>query len=150
MPHAVYQGAIFHTMYRDGIHVVFTRDVEETAEWLAALAKKVFEKPDGFIAGVPASPASALAPTVARRKIASINPAVCYRLQLCQIPTISNKIATEIAKAYPTWEALWGALHPLPPAQRVAELMKLPMVGRKKAEAIVGMLWVPPAAPAPA
>jgi len=36
---------------------------------------------------------------------------------------------------------LWGRLYPLPPAARVAELMKLPMVGRKKAEAIVAMIW---------
>lgn len=147
MPHAVYQGAIFHTMYRDGIHVVFTRDLNETAEWLACFARKVFDAPDKFVPGVPASPASALVPTVARRKMASIDPAVCFRLQLCQIPTISNKIATEIARAYPCWEALWGALQPLAPDQRLAALMKLPMVGRKKAEAVVAMLWPAPAAP---
>jgi len=121
--------------------VAFTRDVDETAEWICCLAKKVFDDPAKFESGPPASPASALVPTVARRKMASINPGVCYRLQLCQIPSISSKIAGEIAGAFPSWEMLWGRLYPLPPAARVAELMKLPMVGRKKAEAIVAMIW---------
>jgi len=143
LPHAVYQGAILHTLYRDGAHVVFTKDVDETADFLLAFAGKLAADPAKFEAGGDgATPLRTVALQGLKRcKMANIDAAACYRMQLCQLPHISSKIADAIAAAYPSMPQLVAALQPLSHDARVAALVKLPLVGKKKAEAVIRMLW---------
>jgi ERCC4-type nuclease len=151
LAHSVYQGAVFHTLYRDGAHVVFTKDVDETADFLLAFAGKLAADPAKFDAsGGAASPCVVALQGLKRCKMANIDAAACYRMQLCQLPHISSKIADAIATAYPSMPQLIAALQPLSPAARVAALVKLPLVGKKKAEAVIHMLWSEAASPLPA
>lgn len=41
----VFNGVCVNTMYRDGIHMVYTNSIEQTAEWIAIVARKVAADP---------------------------------------------------------------------------------------------------------
>lgn len=151
--------AIVHTMYRDGMHFYFTKNVQGTAKWLALVCAKVAAHPDKFqrakagtvgaagLAGeageARADGASSYVEHVKAKacKISNIDPRTCYTLQLCQIPLISQKIALAIVDRYPTLRSLMEALDRAETdANRRALLRDIPLLGAKKAENILKFL----------
>lgn len=130
---ATIEGAYVNTMYRDGIHVVFTKHVSDTAQWVLAVAKRCVADPDKYIVATTSVEYHQQC-KVKTRKIDNITPSTCYLMQLCQIPGVSKKIAECIQQTYPTLMHLIRAL--TVSSNPEAELAKLNMIGAKKAKVI--------------
>lgn len=134
-PPASYTGAIFNTMYRDGIHVVIVPNTHGTAEWIARVAQKCKENPAKFVATNSAECEYLSMCKVKSKKQDNIDVKTCYQLQLCQIPGISAKLASSIADVYPSWRALYTALDAKENADaKVRLLSQIPLIGAKKAK----------------
>jgi crossover junction endonuclease MUS81 len=135
---AVYEGAIMHTMYRDKMHMVFTRDTAHTAHWLATLFKKLQAHPEKFIDGAETYISQVKTKS---KKCENINTVTCLILQLSQVPGISSKIATEIVGIYPSLRSLISACDACETVEKKRALLEaIPMVGGKKADALLQYL----------
>jgi ERCC4-type nuclease len=135
---SVYDGAIMHTMYRDKMHIVFMRDVAQTAQWLCALFKKIQAHPEKFIDGAETYISQVKTKS---KKCENIDPATCLVLQLSQVPGISSKIAAEIVGIYPSLRALITACDGCDTIEKKKALLGvIPMVGGKKADALIQYL----------
>jgi len=149
------QGAIFNTLYRDGMHVIWSKDPEDTAAFIMAFALRIAHKPEAFrsadammtagtagtdsTGGGPSAYAHAMA--LKSRPKGNITPELCWRLMLCQIPDISSKLATSIAAKWPSMQALYHALAPLTKDERIQAFKAIPLVGPRKAAAIYANLF---------
>jgi len=146
---------LIHTMFRDGIHVVFTKDEVESAKWIALIAKKLAAHPEKFGGGEASAVGSAVAYVMSVKakscKKENIDMKTCYILQLCQIPSISQKIASHIADRFASMDALIGALKAcVDDKARFIMLRDIPLVGGKKALTIVKYILQPQEAEAEA
>jgi crossover junction endonuclease MUS81 len=140
MSPSVYDGAILHTMYRDKMHVICTKDVDHTAQFIATIFKKMQGHPEKFI-DTQCEYISQI--KVKSKKCENISPSICFILQLSQIPGISSKIAQEIVKVYPTWKEIFIALNGCENTSKKKELLcAIAMVGGKKADAIIEYLQI--------
>ncbi len=136
---SVYTGIYTHTMYRDGIHVVFTRNLGETAAWIRHVATKCKENPAKMVGGEETEYVNSC--KAKARKIHNIDAKTCYKLQLCQIPNVSYKVADSIMGQFPTLSALMTRMGQYETkATAVKELSALPMIGAKKAATIIEYL----------
>lgn len=135
LPKAVFEGVVINTMYRDGIHVVYTANACETSDFVMSIANKVAIDPTKFSIGNKTSPKDYVdSVKVKSRKIDNIDAKTCYILQLGQIPGISSKIAREMANTYPNMVSLIDALQT---SNTPIELLSsIPMIGTKKAKVI--------------
>lgn len=135
MSTSVYQGAIIHTMYRDGMHIVYTKNIEETADWIHAVSEKVREKPEKFGGNGSANYIDHV--KIKRRKIENVDRNTCYLLQWAQIPGISSKLAQQIVSVYPSWSHFYREMMTLGNDQeRVHTIAKISGIGPKKAQHI--------------
>ena len=135
---AVYDGAILHTMYRDKMHMVFTRNTTHTAYWLSVLFKKLQAHPEKFIDGAESYISQVKTKS---KKCENIDTATCLVLQLSQVPGISTKIAQEIIKIYPTLRHIIRACDTCETIEKKKALLEnIPMVGGKKADALIQYL----------
>jgi ERCC4-type nuclease len=135
----IYTGAVVHTMFRDRMHVLWSRNTEDTSRIIKMIAGKCTANPAYFTTG-DASQQNYIACVKAKtKKISNIDKDTCYLLQICQVPGISHKIASEIAKIYPNMQSLLECGSNKD--ERVAALCRIPMVGSKKARTIVEYLW---------
>lgn len=139
---SVYTGIYTHSMYRDGVHVVFTRNLGETAAWIYDVATKCKENPAKMGAESAAGTTEYLHSRKAKsRKIENIDAQACYKLQLCQIPNVSYKVAESIIQKYPTLFSLMTKVGQYETKTiAVKELSTLPMIGAKKAATIIEYL----------
>ena len=149
---------LIHTMFRDGIHVVFTKDEVESAKWIALVAKKLAAHPEKFGGNSGGGEASGsmteggasyvMSVKAKSCKKENIDMKTCYILQLCQIPSISQKIAFHIAARFASMGALIGALKACDDDKaRLSMLRDIPLVGGKKALTIVKYILQPQEAP---
>jgi ERCC4-type nuclease len=143
----VYTGMYANTMYRDGIHLIYVRNTNETAQWISQVAEKLVAKPDCFdtisTGGEENSGAAAYASVCKAKvkKLDNITPKTCYLLQLAQIPGVSHKIAENIAHVYPTMTQLCQALASSTSRDQSVQLLaKIQLIGKKKAEVLVDYL----------
>ena len=146
----IMQGFVFNTLYRDGIHVMFVKDVQDTAALIAAFACKVAKSPDVF-AGAGATGVAACtqeaAMMVKSRPGANVTPSLCWRLMLSQIPGISQKLSTEIVKVWPSMPTFLDDLRGCSnDKERLAKLKAVPLLGPKKAAVICSYVFPPEAA----
>jgi len=131
---STFQGVQIHGMYRDGIHVHIVKNVEETMQWLLAVATKVAANPAKFVSDQCAE--SYVSTRKAKvRRIDNITPDVCYMLQLSQIPGVSSKLAEAICAKYTSLKQLIFALSES--EDPVKELCSVPLIGKKKAQTII-------------
>jgi len=130
-------GVVYHSMFRDKMHVLFTDSVKNTGDLILSIFNKCIKNPSKFVAtnGETDYVASLKVKTC---KAKNINKETCYILQLCQIPTISHIIAKEIAARYGTWKELISALENAP--NKISVLTTIPMIGDKKAKTIIEYL----------
>ena len=141
--------AVLTTLLRDRVPVVLTRDVDDTAAFLCAARERVAATQG------PAPPGryedAACAAAVRSKKRDNLDVALCYKMQLCQVPGVSPKVADEVRKLYQTLTVLFAALQPLAHMQRVKRLMELPRIGQRTAISISEFMFSAAAAvPAPA
>ena len=134
---SVFTGALLSSQFRDGVHVIFTNGVEDSARWILELSERVMKDPAKWECKGGGSEWLPHVKTK-KKKIENIDEATCYLLQLCQIPGISQHCATAIAGAYPNMIALIAALQSNP----TTLFAKLPLIGPKKTAAMVKFLGI--------
>jgi len=108
--------AYLNMIFRDDIHLFFTRDVAETGLLLLSICTKMTEKPANY--SVPSCAQSQSSGkdytsclNLKSKKNHNITPDNCMIiLQLAQIPSISNVIAKNIVGVFPTIGALVDAM----------------------------------------
>lgn len=134
---SIYTGMVINTIFRDNMNIIWSRNPCETANWIRKIANKARDHPEYFTENT--QPQSYIACVKTKtKKSSNIDKQTCYILQLCQIPGVSHKIATEIAKIYSSIPDLISALHEhQDPAQL---LTSINMVGTKKAKTIIDYL----------
>jgi crossover junction endonuclease MUS81 len=129
-------GAYYHTMFRDNIRILYTRNITETATFILTFAVKLLENPEKFKSQINESYCDVL--KMKKRKIDNIDPYVCYIMQLSQIPNISTKLAENIAKTYPTMYELLTAIQNTDlPEDKIRLLSKIDKIGKEKAYTIL-------------
>ena len=134
------QGAYINTMFRDNIRVLFTKNICETATLLLSIAVKIIDNPKKFISGNEAGETCYTDYIkLKKKKIDNIDESTCYIMQLSQIPHISNVIAKNIAKIYPTMPNLITSL--IQNDNKIKELCKIDGIGKEKASTIVKYLF---------
>ena len=136
---ATYQGMMTNTLFRDGMKIVRTDSPRDTVDWLVRFAEKIRAKPDVFVATNAEATTYVSCLKTKSKKISNITPQVCYILQLCQIPGVSQKVATEIAKVYPNLGLFMAAFGDDLKTREIKqkELCAINMVGMKKAAVIL-------------
>lgn len=135
---------IFNMMIRDGIHVVFTKDVQDTACFVKELwlrRKKMDSEnaqPNANAHSESRSRVDAsaclISSSVHAKRGKNLTPATCYAMQLCQIPGVSEKTAQVISQRWPSMRAMFKEMEPLENADRVSLLTSLPAMGKKNAQ----------------
>jgi|LakMenE09Jun09ns_1017247.scaffolds.fasta_scaffold00139_6 ERCC4-type nuclease len=134
--HDVLTGAYIHSMFRDGINVVFTRNTNETCTFILTLCAKIVDNPhyfggnkeyiqDNYIDCIKAK----------SKKIDNITPENCFILQLSQIPSISTVLAKNIQKQYATMKDFIKALDDA--EDKLELLCQIDKIGKEKAKKIL-------------
>lgn len=111
---------ILNMMMRDRIHVMISRGVQETAQIIREIWKRVSEHPEKYITSKQRvdSTDTLVNPKASRRDSVFIR-------QLCQIPGISRKTALRIATVYPSFQELCHALRDLSTEERLIRLQEI-------------------------
>lgn len=130
-------GAIIYSMFRDKVHVILSQNLDDTALWIKCIYDKCCKNPEKFDSGVNINMEYLDAVKVKSKKCQNIDKNTCYLMQLCQIPGISNKVAKEISKIYPSLNTLLEATKE---PNSVELLTKIPMLGTKKVATIIEYL----------
>ena len=140
---SIIQGAYINTMFRDNIRVLFTKKITETATLLLSIAVKIIENPKNFISRNTNNENAESCYTdhikLKKKKIDNIDIDTCYIMQLSQIPHISNVIAKNIAKIYPSMSNL--IINLINNENKTKELCKIDGIGKEKAAIIIKYLF---------
>ena len=133
-PPSSYTGAILNTMYRDGMHIVVVPNTQSTAQWIAKVVEKCKEHPDKFVAPSTAEHEYLEMRKVKTKRQDNIDVRTCFQLQICQVPGISQKLASSICEKYESWRVLLKALDACESFEhKVRMLCQIPLIGDKKA-----------------
>ena len=133
------QGAYLHTMFRDNIRVLYTKNTNETATLILTISTKIIDNPQYFIDNGEKDTDYTSCIKLKKKKIENIDENTCYIMQLSQIPYISNVIAKNIASVYPNMVSLINALKDCDNKNK--ELCKIEGVGKEKANSIIKYLF---------
>jgi ERCC4-type nuclease len=126
----------FHTMYRDNIKIIFTKNIQETCTFILTFCSKIIEKPEHFKKDIQQTSNDYVeCLKIKSKKIDNITPDICYIMQLSQIPHISTKIAKNIQKKYSTMKELINILEST--TDKIILLSNIEMIGKEKAKKIL-------------
>lgn len=134
---SVLSSAYIHTIYRDGMKVIFTKHIADTCTFILTMCTKIIDKPQNFISDHPTQDYIDCI-KLKTKKIDNITPDICFIMQLAQIPSISNVIAKNIQKVYPTMKVLIKTLDDA--EDKVAVLCQIEKIGKEKASKILEYL----------
>jgi len=137
------QGAYLHTMFRDNIRIIYTKNIEETATLILLLSTKIIDKPDKFLYEEYTSDKCYTDfVKLKKKKIDNIDAKSCFIMQLSQIPMISNVIAKNIHLTYTSMGTLVKSLDKFETTeQKIKELCKIDGVGKEKAASIIKYIF---------
>ena len=131
----------YHSMYRDNIKVLFTKNINETSTLLLLLSTKILDNPNKFINENNENNDKNDYIDICKiksKKIDNIDKDTCYLLQLSQIPGISKTIAKNIKDIYPTLNILLKKINET--NKPIEVLMEIPNIGKQKATKIIEYL----------
>ena len=131
-------GVYLHTLFRDNIRILFTKNIAETATLILTIATKIIDNPEKFTISVSEEYTDVL--KLKKKKIDNIDERACFIMQLSQIPTISNIIAKSIASVYPNMKSLIQSLEDC--SDKEALLCKIDKIGKEKANKILTYLGI--------
>jgi len=137
--------AYTNIMFRDNIRLIFTASVQETAETMVALCRKILDKPSNYLGATTSGDAAPMVSSdytqhlkLKAKKNHNITPQNCFILQLSQVPTISSVVAKNIIAVYPTVAALVGAMAMrTTTAEKIKILSVIKLMGKIKAAKLV-------------
>lgn len=139
----ILHGSYLHTMFRDNIRIVYTKNTSETASFIMILCGKILDNPDKFSKECNNQESYTDYLKLKKKKIENIDINSCYIMQLSQIPNISNIIAKNIVAIYPTYRELIYALDNIEnedTKERISLLTSIPKIGKEKAISILKFL----------
>ena len=87
----------YNSIYRDGINVLFMKDVDDTATFLLLLSTKMIDKPENYLGNIEEKEYIDVCKIKTEKKM-NIDKDNCYLLQLSQIPSISKELAKKLKK----------------------------------------------------
>ena len=139
------QGAYMHTLFRDNIRILYTKNIVETATLILLLSTKILDRPEKFMnEEYTADTCYTDFVKLKKKKMDNIDTKSCFIMQLSQIPMISNVIAKNICAKYTSMRTLIRSLDTdefETPEQKIKELCKIDGVGKEKAKHIVKYLF---------
>jgi ERCC4-type nuclease len=137
------QGAYLHTLFRDNIRILYTKNIEETTTLILLLSTKIIDKPEKFLYEEYTSEKSYTDfIKLKKKKIDNIDTKSCFIMQLSQIPMISNVIAKNIYSKYICMANLIKIIVAFETKeQQIKELCKVDGVGKEKASSIIKYLF---------
>ena len=140
---AMIQGAYLHTLFRDNIRILYTKNIMETATLILLISTKILDKPEKFLSEeYTADKCYTDFVKLKKKKMDNIDTKSCFIMQLSQIPMISNVIAKNIYSKYASMSALIKSLDVLETDElKIKELCKVEGVGKEKASHIVKYLF---------
>jgi ERCC4-type nuclease len=137
------QSAYLHTMFRDNIRILYTKNIVETTTLILLLSTKIIDKPDKFLYEEYTSDKCYTDfVKLKKKKIDNIDAKSCFIMQLSQIPMISNIIAKNIHLTYTSMGTLVKSLDKFETTeQKIKELCKIDGVGKEKAASIIKYIF---------
>ena len=133
------QGAYLHTMFRDNIRVLYTKNINETTTLILTISTRIIDNPQYFINNGEQDTDYTSCIKLKKKKIENIDENTCYIMQLSQIPYISNVIAKNIALTYPNMVSLIDTFKDCDNKNK--ELCKIEGIGKEKANSIIKYLF---------
>ncbi len=122
----------YNSIYRDGINVLFMKDIDETITFILLLATKMIDKPENYTGIIQDNKEYIDVCKIKTEKKMNIDKDNCYLLQLCQIPSISKELAKKIKDKYPSLMILMMSLKD----EGETILTKIDGIGKTKAKII--------------
>jgi len=132
-------GSYLHTLFRDNIRILFTKNISDTNTLILTIATKIIDNPSKFVANTNIETNYTDNIKLKKKKIDNIDPKTCYIMQLSQIPHISNIVAKQIASIYPSMIDLITSLSNC--NDKIALLSNIDKIGKEKAKIIVKYLF---------
>ena len=135
--------SLIHSMFRDGIHVVHTGDIRETAAFAWHVFERLAKDPSKFDKVDPNKGAKEgyLQVDIQARRCKMRNEKDRFLAQLCMIPGVSQVTGKSIVEKYRCMGNLVRVLEALSRDLQVRELMQVPHVGKKTAQVILDTLY---------
>jgi len=133
------QSAYLHTLFRDNIRIIYTKNIEETTTLILLISTKILDRPEKFLyEEYTADKCYTDFVKLKKKKIDNIDTKSCFIMQMSQIPMISNIIAKNIYSKYTSMGNLVKSLDVFETTElKVKELCKLDGVGKEKAMSII-------------
>ena len=133
------QSAYLHTLFRDNIRIIYTKNIEETTTLILLISTKILDRPEKFLyEEYTADKCYTDFVKLKKKKIDNIDSKSCFIMQMSQIPMISNIIAKNIYAKYTSMGNLVKSLDVFETTElKVKELCKLDGVGKEKAMSII-------------
>jgi ERCC4-type nuclease len=137
------QSAYLHTMFRDNIRILYTKNTIETTTLILLITTKILDKPEKFLHDeYTADKCYTDFIKLKKKKIDNIDAKSCFIMQLSQIPMISNVIAKNIYSKYLSMSNLVKLLDVFETSElKIKELCKIDGVGKEKASLIVKYIF---------
>jgi len=137
------QSAYLHTLFRDNVRIIYTKNIEETTTLILLIATKILDKPEKFLyEEYTADKCYTDFIKLKKKKIDNIDAKSCFIMQLSQIPMISNVIAKNIYSKYLSMGNLVKLLDVFETSElKIKELCKIDGVGKEKASLIVKYIF---------
>lgn len=137
------QSAYLHTLFRDNIRILYTKNIMETTTLILLITTKILDKPDKFLyEEYTADKCYTDFIKLKKKKIDNIDAKSCFIMQLSQIPMISNVIAKNIYSKYSSMGNLVKLLDVFETSElKIKELCKIDGVGKEKASLIVKYIF---------
>lgn len=142
--------SLMSTQVRDGLRVIHTTDVRDTAAFIRVCAERASRKeacPREFFFDPTSRPtqdrdAYTATCSLASKKRQNVDVRHCYLQQLAQVPGVSITMAASIAQRYGSMGELIQQLASLPD-RGVKTLTSLPLIGKVTAQRIVQFIVAP-------
>lgn len=137
------QSAYLHTLFRDNIRILYTKNIVETTTLILLISTKIIDKPEKFLYEEYTSDKCYTDfIKLKKKKIDNIDTKSCFIMQLSQIPMISNVIAKNIYSKYICMANLIKMIGVFETKeQQIKELCKVDGVGKEKAISIIKYLF---------
>jgi ERCC4-type nuclease len=137
------QSAYLHTLFRDNVRIIYTKNIEETTTLILLIATKILDKPEKFLyEEYTADKCYTDFIKLKKKKIDNIDAKSCFIMQLSQIPMISNIIAKNIYSKYLSMSNLVKSLNVFETSEiKIKELCKIDGIGKEKASLIVKYIF---------
>lgn len=99
MKNNILMSCIINSMLRDGIFIMFTKNVQDTADFITGVAERFARNPSDYTSQPHNNSdyAACVTSAVKTKKRENIDSETCFLMQLSCIPGISTKKAKEIA-----------------------------------------------------